>query len=251
MKNDKDVKFLTKEPFKLQNKYLKEKELITKIINKAAKNTIASELKDTLQLEFEKLLLKTKDPVQLWIRGQVFEEEKFDVIAAAFKLKAQEAGYIIKENYTSTTVIDDIEYNTDISSAATFKKNANDKVALFGVKIGDTVNYQDFGGEGKGNIVTMDRKGITVNDGSGVERELILKFDKDGDNKVYAYLKLNENINQTLNSSDFLKSDKIGKVIYNDQNSTLDVSQINQICINNGVPKEVIFHYSLNLFTIP
>lgn len=200
MKNDKDIKFLTKEPFKLQNKYLKEKEIITKIIDKVSKKTIASELKDALQLEFEKLLLKTKDPVQLWIRGQVFEDEKFDAVASAFKLKAEEAGYnnhIIKENHDC--VIDGITYNTDISSNATFKKNDNNRVALFGVKVGDLVRYQDFGGEGKGNITSIGKNGITVDDGSGVERELILKYDKQDDTKVYAYLKLNENKNTENN----------------------------------------------------
>lgn len=200
MKNDKDIKFLTKEPFKLQNKYLKEKEIITKIIDKVSKKTIASELKDALQLEFEKLLLKTKDPVQLWIRGQVFEDEKFDAVATAFKLKAEEAGYnnhIIKENHDC--VIDGVTYNTDISSNATFKKNDNNRVALYGVKVGDLVRYQDFGGEGKGNITSIGKNGITVDDGSGVERELILKYDKQDDTKVYAYLKLNENKNTENN----------------------------------------------------
>ena len=136
-------KELTKFPIKMENKLEKEKSIIQKLIDNTLKNTIVSELEDKLNIEFQKLLNKTKDPVQLWIRGNVLEELKFIDAANLFKLKAKELGYILENK----------NINTNMNNIETVKQKINElkfKPTKFVVNIiedynGNTNNpiYQD------------------------------------------------------------------------------------------------------------
>lgn len=106
---DKEVKAkeLKSNPFKIKNKMDKEKEVIQKIIDTTTKKVVASELFETLNKEFEKLLLSTKDAIQAHVRGNVLEELGYTDAAKLFNLKAIELGYVVEskkmnENMTDT-----------------------------------------------------------------------------------------------------------------------------------------------------
>jgi hypothetical protein len=90
------AKILSKNPFKMQNKLAKELEVIQKLVDATTKKTEATELADALNSEFESLLLKTKDPVQTWIRGNALEQLGYVDAALLFKAKAEELGYVVE-----------------------------------------------------------------------------------------------------------------------------------------------------------
>jgi len=72
---------VSKNPFKLKNKYKKEMDIIEKIISKDG--------------DFTKLLDSSKDPIQTWIRANILDKLGFVDIALCFKEKALELGYVV------------------------------------------------------------------------------------------------------------------------------------------------------------
>jgi hypothetical protein len=89
------VKELTKNPFKYKNKYNKELEFFNKILDKNS-NVIVSEKDDKLIIEFDKILLKTKNAIQAQIRGTVLNDLGYVEIAQDFYNKAKELGFILE-----------------------------------------------------------------------------------------------------------------------------------------------------------
>lgn len=90
------AKELSKNPFKMKNKLEKETEVIQKIIDTTAKKVVATDLADVLNKEFEALLLKTKDPIQAWIRANALEALGYVDASLLFKTKAAELGYVVE-----------------------------------------------------------------------------------------------------------------------------------------------------------
>lgn len=93
-KQDK-AKELTKSPFKHSDKLQKEMDLFTKLIEKTAKSTIASEACEELEKEFEQELLKVKDPIDCWVKGYALSQLGYPETGLLFQLKAMELGYVV------------------------------------------------------------------------------------------------------------------------------------------------------------
>lgn len=86
------VKQLNKNPFKMANKLEKEKEAFIKLIDKYAKIVDGD---DKLAKDVESMLVKTQDPIKLWIKSNVLDQLGYAEWAAQFKVKAEELGYFV------------------------------------------------------------------------------------------------------------------------------------------------------------
>lgn len=87
-----NVKQLNKNPFKMDNKLQKEKEAMIKLIDKYSKEV---EGDDKLAKAVETMLVKTQDPIKLWIKSNVLDQLGYVEWAVQFKLKAEELGYVV------------------------------------------------------------------------------------------------------------------------------------------------------------
>lgn len=99
------AKELKSNPFKIQNKMEKEQDIIQKMIDTVTKKEEASNVIEVLNQDFEGLLLKTKDPIQAWIRGTILKKLQFNNAGDLFLAKAAELGYVVEsvsvnETYT-------------------------------------------------------------------------------------------------------------------------------------------------------
>lgn len=96
------AKELSKNPFKIKNKYNKELEVINKIIDKNSKLP-ESELAEKLINDIEKLVVKTKDAIQSHVRGNVLSDLGYSELAQLFFNNAKKLGYEVEdmtnENY--------------------------------------------------------------------------------------------------------------------------------------------------------
>ena len=96
------AKELSKNPFKIKNKYNKELEIINKIIDKNSKLP-ESELAEKLINDIEKLVVKTKDAIQSHVRGNVLNDLGYPELAQLFFDNAKKLGYEVEdmtnENY--------------------------------------------------------------------------------------------------------------------------------------------------------
>jgi len=103
-----NTKILARNPFKMKNKLEKELEIIQKLVDKTTKKVQASELANALASDFEGLLLKTKDPIQAWVRANALEQLGFVDAALLFKAKATELGYVV-ENINTNENMENME----------------------------------------------------------------------------------------------------------------------------------------------
>lgn len=103
------TKILAKNPFKMKNKLEKELTIIQKIVDTTTKKVEASELDASLASDFEGLLLKTKDPIQAWVRGNALEQLGFIDAALLFKNKAAELGYVVENINTNENMEDNVK----------------------------------------------------------------------------------------------------------------------------------------------
>lgn len=90
------AKELKSNPFKIQNKMEKEQDIIQKMIDTVTKKEEASNVIEVLNQDFEGLLLKTKDPIQAWIRGTILKKLQFNNAGDLFLAKAAELGYVVE-----------------------------------------------------------------------------------------------------------------------------------------------------------
>lgn len=87
-----NIKQLSKNPFKIENKLQKEKEAFIKLIDKYSKIVDGD---DKLAKDVESMLVKTQDPIKLWIKSNVLDQLGYDEWAVQFKIKAEELGYFV------------------------------------------------------------------------------------------------------------------------------------------------------------
>ena len=87
-----NIKQLNKNPFKIENKLQKEKEAFIKLIDKYSKIVDGD---DKLAKDVESMLVKTQDPIKLWIKSNVLDQLGYAEWAVQFKIKAEELGYFV------------------------------------------------------------------------------------------------------------------------------------------------------------
>lgn len=102
------LKLTKKQPQKMVNKYEKEKAFFTKMIDKIKKSTVASEQECKIQDELEKALKSTKDPIQMWIRGNVLNDMGIDA-GALFQAAAVENGYVVESAIVNESYGDELD----------------------------------------------------------------------------------------------------------------------------------------------
>lgn len=120
-----NVKELSKSPFKMDNKLQKEKEAIVKLIDKFSKDVNGDE---KFINAIQSMLVKTQDPIKLWIKANALDQLGYAEIAIEFKLKANDLGYVvqgvnenIENNYNANV---NMNFKTEIGLDA-FKQEMN------------------------------------------------------------------------------------------------------------------------------
>lgn len=138
MEKQEKTKILSKEPFKIKNKMEAETKVIQKIIDTITKKTVVSELFDTLNNEFEKLLLKTKDAIQAHVRAEVLTSLGYTDVATLFNAKAIELGYIVEKiNINEHNMLSKIELLKKIETLAPIKiANMKERIRVIERELG-------------------------------------------------------------------------------------------------------------------
>lgn len=107
MSEDNKVKELTKSPFKTKNSYDKLYDKVVTIIGKHDK-TKPSNLDEKIKDDLESLLVKTKDPIEAHVLGNVLKDLSLDEYATMFFDKATELGYSnIKESLSLAEILEE------------------------------------------------------------------------------------------------------------------------------------------------
>lgn len=146
------AKELSKNPFKIKNKYNKELEVINKIIDKNSKLP-ESELAEKLINDIEKLVVKTKDAVQSHVRGNVLSDLGYPELAQLFFDNAKKLGYEVEdmtnENYEESidnVNPDDVKLRYFVFSGAynpnedpDFEENVEDFINTYAEHLRDEV----------------------------------------------------------------------------------------------------------------
>ena len=180
-------KILTKDPFKIKNKMVKEKEVIQKILDTITKKDIPTETGDCINTELQKLLLKTKDPVQAWVRANVLDELGYFDIAILFKDKAQELGYIIENK----------KINENMDEVKTFKCNVSFEVQS---TIGNEESTKDY----VKDLLDIDNIGRPLDNLEITVEEITNKYPlSDQGNKLYNSAETEENIQESSTSDEY------------------------------------------------
>lgn len=206
------AKELTTNPFKYKNKYNKELDLINKIIEKNI-NVVESERDEKLINEFDKLLNKTKDPIQAQIRGTVLNDLGYVEIAQLFYNKAIELGYVVE----SKIILEDIYTDDNIEDIEDFVTNklVNNFIQKEDPSTNDIINL-------KIKHVTYNTHSVTLSfdDESTMEisyKDINKLFDGDqiiqkGNDYLYGIALINtpeletmenNNVNETVFSNDY------------------------------------------------
>jgi len=137
---DKDItaKELKSNPFKIKNKMEKETDIIQKLIDTTTKKVVASELFETLNNEFEKLLLKTKDAIQAHIRATVLGNLGYTDVAKLFNAKAIELGYVVEnKKINENNMLSKQEWIKKINTLAPIKiANMKERIRVIEREIG-------------------------------------------------------------------------------------------------------------------
>ena len=106
MSEDNKVKELTKSPFKTKNSYDKLYDKVVNIIGKHDK-TKPSDLDEKIKEDLEDLLVKTKEPIEAHVLGNVLKDLSLDEYATMFFDKATELGYSnIKESLSFAEILE-------------------------------------------------------------------------------------------------------------------------------------------------
>lgn len=193
---DKDTaKELKTNPFKMENKMEKEEVIIQKIIDTTTKNTVASELFDKLNNEFEKLLNKTNNPIQAWVRNNVLTKLGYTDIAMLFQAKAKELGYIVESVSVneSIDISNATNYIMGVMNPAEFEKYLNENninftfaknIFLFDNKENYIEAFKNIKGYGRGGFMNINS---TIKTQENMENNI--DIDQDRTAEIYSELK--------------------------------------------------------------